>query len=255
MPGSFSTVSPLSPVNGQTPILGPFGGNTRVSPPSTGSFSQPGTTAPISQPSAQYNPPQYSPPQYNPAQFSPMGSNTAAPMQNLASGQSPNFDAPTGFSNEPIGSGVQQATWTETNLRLSGMQVNDLTGAPNPPGYAPGDYSPNYNASSYNAPNQYPTPQLAPMPVQPNSYAPNPYPMQNFYPPATTPQPTYQPPTNWSAPASNTAPSTTFVPDPAFIATSQPKPLPPPSKSSAAPNGTVESPAADLSWRRPGTRF
>lgn len=277
-PGAFSAIGPLSPVNGQTPVLGPFGGNTRVAPPSTGSFQAAPASAPITQPSA------YGPLGANPSFSSPQNfasNQSSASNQNFASNQ------PGGFSNQPIGSGVQQATWTETlsnvpsaeqfgstsiptsssSLRLGGMQVIDLTAAPNPPGYAPNGF----------APQQFASPQ-----VPANRYAPNPYPTQNFYPPTgaaaplvpspLVPSPTAQlpppqapvtfqapaiappPSTNWSAPSTTWSASDDFVPDAGRIAASELKPLPPPTRSSAVPAPDA-SPQADLPWRRPGTRF
>jgi hypothetical protein len=243
MGGTFSTTSPLSPVNGQTPILGPFGGNTRVAPPSTGSFHSPAASAPISQP----------PPQYNPLgqqQYEPRG------------------------MNAPVGSGVQQATWTETNanvpgqpiasqnsagassdLRLGGMQVIDLTGAPNPPGYPPTGF----------APNRFSPASVMPNNRAPNNAAPNLYPMQNFYPPAAATQPTYTPappapniyqaPTTWSASPGSVAAPPTSVPDPGRIASGELRPLPPPSQPAAMPVGNGQTPSTDLPWRRPGTRY
>lgn len=246
VPGAFSTVSPLSPVNGQTPILGPFGGNTRVAPPSTGSFNGASAAAPITQPQPSYG---------------PLGSIQSAP---------PNQNFAGNFSNQPVGSGVQQATWTETTsnvpgaspmnqpstqsnitgqpnstgLRLGGMPVIDLTGAPNPPNYAPNNF--------------------APRPPTASSYASNPYPMQNFYPPTgsavPTPMPAPQPPVTYQAPTISPSPSTNwsapsdFVPDAGRIAANELKPLPPPTHANVAP---IQSgaPQGNLPWRRPGTHY
>lgn len=255
-PGAFSTVSPLSPVNGQTPILGPFGGNTRVAPPSTGSFHGAAAAAPITQP---------------PPQYGPLGAiQPSLSTQNFAG------NASADFSNQPIGSGVQQATWTETTsnvpgtspmdqpsfqpnstgqpngtgLRLGGMPVIDLTGAPNPPNYIPNNLAPS---------------NFAPQPTTTSGYAPNPYPIQNFYPPNGSAQPTpmpapqtpviYQAPTISPPPSTNWSAPSDFVPDAGRIAASKRKPLPPPTGSSrVAPIQSVP-PQDALPWRRPGTRY
>lgn len=139
--GPLTPLGGLSPVTpGQAPILGPFGGTTRVTPPPTGSFSPNGTLGSVAPtpgygPSANYTPP-------------------------VGAGQANTGQVNVGAFNQPIGSGVQTASgfnqpamnqhanWTETGTsiptggnsqrrdpRAGGMQVIDLTGAPNPPNY------------------------------------------------------------------------------------------------------------------------
>jgi len=155
----------LVPVNpGQTPILGPFGGTTRVTPPPTGSYPAVngylGASAnPVGQPSLGFAQP-------------------GSPSQN-------------GVTN----AGVQVAGWAETGAaaqvgepagvessygtnpsagdpRSGGMQVIDLTGAPPPPGYRPlgyqpSGYQPTAAANGYGSANPIP---FAPAPNQ--SFAP-----------------------------------------------------------------------------------
>ncbi len=122
--GPMTPIGPLSPVGqGQAPVLGPFGGTTRVTPPGTGSYGAPNNY---------------------------MGG--VAPQANAG------VNPAGGFASQPsagvIGSGVQAAGWTETNSnfqsaganaggaptfginpspasnpRSGGMQIIDLTGA------------------------------------------------------------------------------------------------------------------------------
>ena len=138
-------LTPMAP--GQTPVLGtfqgvgPFGGSTRVSPPPTGSFSAPNNYGGSATPSLNI-PAFQSSSNLTPPSFQ------SNPQQALASGN----------LSRPIGSGVQPAGWTETTAnvpshansigsrdissdlrdpRAGGMQIIDMTGAPNPPGYRP----------------------------------------------------------------------------------------------------------------------
>src|SRR6056297_1760078 len=145
-PGALGPMGPLAPVApGQAPALGPFGGPTRVTPPPTGSVNQSSYQAPV------------------PAAGGPYFGSSLSPAR---SGQG------------AIGSGVQAASFTETNSnfaepaadnlaasrppavrdpRRGGMQVIDLTGAPDPPGYRPPLY-----------------PQTGPVPFAPApAYRPN----------------------------------------------------------------------------------
>jgi hypothetical protein len=137
-----TTVGPLTPVNsGQSPTLGPFGGPTRVTPPSTGAFATPNNY---------------------------LGGTGPAGQANL--GISP------GIAPQPggvIGSGVQVAGWAETSPgiapvqqpmgtpatardpRLGGMQVIDMTRSASPPGYRP-------------APQNFSAPMPAVAPTNPN---------------------------------------------------------------------------------------
>ena len=170
--GPLSPISPLSPTAatgsltpmspGQMPALGPFGGTTRVTPPSTGSYAAPNNYMGGADMSYQVNPPMgvaqnntasgWNPP--------PIGSG----VQQTGAWSAPNQPA-TGFapgsgyagsgyapSQSPIGSGI----------RSQGMQVHDLTGAPSPPGYQP----PLRNTIPL--PNQQ-APALAPAPVPQNN--------------------------------------------------------------------------------------
>ena len=118
-PSTAGPTGPLSPVaTGQTPTLNPFGGPTRVTPPSTGSFSAPNTY--IGGP----------PGQANVAPIAPSGF-AAAPGQ-----------APVGSGVQPT-SGVQAAGWTETGSNVanpttqSGFGANSFTPSPSAGTVAP----------------------------------------------------------------------------------------------------------------------
>lgn len=164
-PASSGALAPVNP--SQQPILGPFGGNTRVTPPATGSYQPTGG--------------------YIGASTAPIGPPSLGVIQQAG---------PTGLATQslaPIGSGVQVAGWTETNSvvpiatvpseptmqvqtadpRSGGMQVHDLTGAPAPPGYRPSiaQFAPvnaapvNYVATPQSPLNQIPsTPSAAVIP-------------------------------------------------------------------------------------------
>ncbi|TWU57613.1 hypothetical protein [Rubripirellula reticaptiva] len=243
--GSFGPVGPLSPVApGQTPTLGPFGGNTRVTPPPTGSFT----------------------PQPNANIFAP----TTQPQASF-SDSAPN----NAFGQAPIGSGVQTASWTETNAtvpnpnqasatsprtidpRSGGMGVIDLTGAPNPPGYQPytqfppATVYPGYQQSSAN---QF----QSITPASPNYSPQNSYAPQNYGAQAQptlrplTPPPSANPIDPGQIAASQTAEtqwstsqSSAQVNYPSGVATTLP---------STAPIQTAQQ-SSDLQWRRPGTQY
>lgn len=239
VPPPAGGLSPVSP--SQQPILGPFGGNTRVTPPATGTYQSTGgyigaSTAPVASPSLGVS-----------QQVTPIG-------------------------NAPLGSGVQVAGWSETNSvvptatqpnavlpnaavpstganqtqasgpRSGGMHVNDLTGAPAPPGYrAPG-------GQTYGAPSSYvaqPQSVLNAIPSTPNSVA---IPQQQTW---QQPNVAFQSNQNQISPTIARAPNpaTTGAPAvsqiPATTPTSGPSTEPIPSAAEAG----------NLMWRRPGSQF
>ena len=229
-PSTAGPTGPLSPVSaGQAPSLNPFGGATRVTPPSTGSFSSP--NAYIGGP----------PGQAGLAPTAPGG---------LATAPNPGFATASGQA--PIGSGVQAAGWTETGSgvatagptaqqgfgsnsfapnapsnangvapaafgspapttptspQLGGMQVIDLTGAPPPPGYHPSQAPPGYQPSQ--VPPGY-------QPAQTQGYQPAA--PSGFQAPTSTPPPTIPSSPSGSQPATSfqtTPPATGFQQQPA----------------------------------------
>lgn len=121
----MTPISPMGAATGQSPII-PFGGSTRVPPPTTGSMGTANnylggaapTSASVSYPANGY-------------------------------GQSPSvaeqFPVGSGLAAEPNGAAALANT---SQPQLSGMRVNDLTNAPPPPGYRastptyPQDYAP-----------------------------------------------------------------------------------------------------------------
>ncbi|TWU58803.1 hypothetical protein Poly51_15830 [Rubripirellula tenax] len=233
--GTFSSVSPLAPVAaGQTPVLGPFGGSTRVAPPATGSFSQQPANnylSPTTQPQASYAPP-------------PQSFGTPPPAS--AYGQ-PNAN----FGFEPIGSGVQPASFTETGAtipsnnpdpRRGGMQVIDLTGAPNPPGYQPMTMS--YASQQSIQPVYAPAPDFSPAP----NYAPA---QGSFGNPAW--QPITSPSTQAYAPETGRIASTSMVPVQTPTPSTQTSQRPQSNVPTTQPS-TGETPST-LPWRRPGTQY
>ncbi len=269
--GSLSTASPLSPVApGQAPSLGLFGAPTRVAPPPTGSFVQPNAYLnPITQPQAQHG---------GPAPAASFGQSPGTSFGQTAS-VAPSFQPIGGQTTDSliIGSGVQTASWTETNSnipnavadpRSGGMQVIDLTGAPSPPGYrSPVVPNYGYQAGGYPGGSNF-QPPYAPAfnPEQgsaSNWQAPVP---QNYQPQFAAPQP-YLPQTNAPQPQDYSAPPmNAFVPDPGRIASAGLTPLPTPTQSASMPmrtqsnfqnsNAPSTAPAApsNLPWRRPGTQ-
>ena len=137
-------IGPLAPSSPGAigPTLGPFGAPTRVTPPATGSYGTAnnfmGGVAPVG----------YAP-QAGRAQ-------NLAGMQGATGGSGLATNMAGSMNNRVIGSGVQQAGWTETNATMGnaapsgiaspsssgprrdgGMRVIDLTDAPPPPGYRP----------------------------------------------------------------------------------------------------------------------
>ena len=132
-------LAPAAPNAGAVgPSLGPFGAPTRVPPPATGSYSTPNNYLGGAAPGGQA--------------FSP---NPRAPSFASAPSRLQPLGAPAAAAPLPsTGSGVRQTGWTDTahaatgassappfpaddpaHPRLGGLPVNDLTGAPPPPGY------------------------------------------------------------------------------------------------------------------------
>jgi len=231
--GPASTAQPngtLSPLGtGQSPALGPFGGNTRVTPPSTGSYVVPnnymggGAPAPGSA--------SYSAPGVNP-------------------GLAPGARGPAlaGSPNEAIGSGLAVTGWTESGVapqqnvapannfnhsatvdpRSGGMRVTDLTSG------LPRQASPQNGAAAQGFGPQGFRPQA--------SGQTNGVPQGNFNQPNRAPR------------LAPTAPQLAPVPRPSTEPISSPAPQlrpinpPPQSQIATEPNGT-----SNLQWRRPGT--
>lgn len=259
--GMLSPVGSLAPVSpGQSPALGPFGGPTRVTPPGTGAFSTPnnylGGVIPNNQ-----------------------ARTTIASGGVLALGGAPG-------NSDVIGSGVQVAGWTETNSQITsnspdsqqlgspvipqtsvrssnsrdprsgGMQVIDLTGAPNPPGYRPSNarnFNPAMYAQPYAAAVYEPATNQAWQPSDPplinpqpatNNLSPNPVQVASH---TLTPMP--QPPEEYPINAPRFQSNFPGVSSPAAppLPASTPIPSTTPIPSAAQPK--------NLSWRRPGTQY
>ncbi len=292
---SATTGAPsLSPVGaGQAPTLNPFGGQTKVSPPPTGSYSSPnsymGTPVPAGA--------------VAPGQISPMP-NGPYPVQ----------------SNNAVGSGVQPGGWTSSNPsvatvapnnsgfassgvapvstfgvesandpRAGGMQVIDLTGAPPPPGYRPENSSMNISVPppqtppggwggqpnpSVQAPS-YPTPSY-PTPTYPTATSPAPTSPAPTYPAPTYQAPNSPPPTYPASAYPNTNMqnvSSPYPTNPSAEIASRLTPLPPTNNAIPMNQPTVQSagtqsfgPSTEpitpnnsgdpsLMWRTPGSQF
>lgn len=195
-------LTPVAP--GQTPAIGPFGGNTRVTPPSTGAINTPnnymGGVAPTSFGAGLQN-------------ASPNQSFAAQP--NGLTGSQGTFDSFSNLSNvrsepiagstvngfgQPIGSGIQTTSFQQptnefspgqsfqtgtsqpgqrnpSDPRSGGMQVIDMTGAPNPPGYRP-------TIPNFSQPQQLPNQQPSQQPSQVNQFgnSQRAFGQQPFYP-------------------------------------------------------------------------
>ncbi len=237
------TLSPVVP--GQNPVLGPFGGNTRVTPPATGS--------------------------YQPTNGYIGASNGSGPAANLAlTPSSPNASIPSN-ALAAVGSGVQVAGWTETNAvlpspaaselqtsygtnptasnpRSGGMQVIDLTAAPAPPGYQ----------TPYQAP--YQQLQVAQLPVQ-NIYA-APVPLSPVSSAANSPLPSQQ--QDWQVMDASTSPTPATL-YPVGAASLIPIPSTSPATVPLQTAPTIQGPSTEpidqsiessnLMWRRPGSQF
>lgn len=154
--GNSASLTPLN--SGQTPVLGPFGGATRVTPPPSGSYSAPNNymgggqvSAPAMQPGmgiAQSNSMSMNPNhggvnnQWDGGWNAPIGSGVQQTGGISPSPQSygtQNFQnqgntVPGGYPNQPSFPPSQPGA---SGIRSGGMQPIDLTGAPSPPGYQP----------------------------------------------------------------------------------------------------------------------
>lgn len=190
-PANGTGMAPINGLPGQAPMggpampaLGPFGASARVPPPATGSYG--------SAPSQAFGGTNAMPANYAPPNIAPMTYNDAGNASSVA--LAGGFASPQAIG--PGGGATVNSQWHETNanpgaayhpnmdlsrdatdsVRSGGMQVNDLTGAPAPPGYsAPlgGDHptgtagQPSYAPPSYAPPpNHSSAPGLAPQPYQ-----------------------------------------------------------------------------------------
>lgn len=129
--------SPMTPANGSSTIapitsnsgIGPFGGRTRISPPSTGSYLVPnnymgGTANGISS----------APTITNPNTFAGDNFRSTNPVQPAGFNQ-PSGATMYGQNLQPTSSYQSSAPSAEVRPNLGGMPVHDLTQAPAPPGY------------------------------------------------------------------------------------------------------------------------
>lgn len=193
------------------PSLGPFGASARVPPPATGSYGNATSNTNFS------NGANYAPAGYAPNPVRPMGFDQSADAVNSgqianAGGQWVETATQDNFAGSPQnndpgspqnGLAGPDLSSTHSRIRAGGMQVIDLTGGPNPPGYQPAplvrapDYSgqgfPGQNYSGqgfptqdYSAPNSYSGPYAGsnPFPNSSSSAFPNPA-GQGFVPSAT----------------------------------------------------------------------
>lgn len=224
--GTAATTSTLTPLSaGQSPSLGPFGGSTRVTPPSNGSFAAPNNYL---------GSPGPAPIDPGVGGISPLGANNLPPTRG------------------PVGSGVQVAGWndatqpaappapavaptygtqssTGVDPRGGGMQVIDLTASPMPPGYRP--------PAGYAAPPQAPAPM-------PQSNWQQSGPTQGNLRPIQTP-PAGQVAGGGLAPLAP-APQT-YPPQPVLADPAPRTATAPPSTAPVAPSGSQQ----DLLWRQP----
>lgn len=198
-------MAPISGMPGQTPMtgptmpaLGPFGASARVPPPSTGSYGNP-NGQPLGGTNAM--PANYAPPNIAPMSFNDSdGTNGVAvaggfsvPQSNSAAVNS-SWQETSTYPAATYNPNMDLSRDTTNNLRSGGMQVNDLTGAPAPPGYsAPINPTPMNYASGNPAPMNYASPvgsgaMPAPNLQAPNMQSPNP---QTLGPQSYVTQPNY----------------------------------------------------------------
>lgn len=232
-PGPAGSLSPVNP--NQQPILGPLSGSTRVTPPPTGSYQPAGGY--IGVPAAPAPP--------------------IAPVAQPSLGINQNSQ-PAGIG--PIGSGVQVAGWTGTNSvvptasatnigpvqanavdpRSGGMRINDLTGAPPPPGYRPtmAQVPPGYGGSAAYGIQPQNVPSAIPNTANSVVIAPQ----QNWQQQSVAPPINQSPVIPASAPVS--IPGQSFAPTVSQI----------PTATTTEPINS-SSGSDDLMWRRPGSQF
>lgn len=257
-PGSTLTpVSPLAP-NGLSPVqptsaIGPFGGNTRVPPPATNSYSPRGSytvpnnymggSSPLSQNNLGTSP--------SVPNAGGWRGNQVAPVSGIGPASS-NVQPAGGGSGSGFQSPGNSVPSTVPNMngrtQSGGMPVIDLTGAPPPPGYRSSPTNPFLssanNESIINAPNNS---------VVPRSYIPN-------IPGAIQSVPQMLPPIQ-----NNVAGSSVTLPNPQFQASaSNSIGAPANDWSGNNPRAGVPLPSTspvqnnqrnNLSWRSPAPRY
>lgn len=277
--GSMSSGS-MSPAM-QSPSFNPFGGSTRVTPP-------PPNTAVAPNPYIGGPPGQTNAVQGTAAGFASAAPGVVAPAnsgQVIGSGIQPAGFVGTGVtptaqagftSSDPSGvvaptSYGATAPATVNPFRAGGMQVNDLTQAPAPPGYQPpAGYQPsppNDPAPIMTTPGQFGTaptppgfvPTSAPITPASGGAATGVVPATNFTPIQQMPiQPAqYQQPQAWQGTPAAAVPDSEIASRMVPVNTaSSSNPTTPviQSETSPAPAGTASSTgSSDLMWRRPGS--
>ncbi|TWU16378.1 hypothetical protein [Allorhodopirellula heiligendammensis] len=192
-PTGTAGMAPISGMPGQAPMtgptlpaLGPFGASARVPPPATGSYGNPngqalgGTNAMP----ANYAPPNIAPMAYN---DSAGGNNVAAaggfaaPPNNAAAANAAGspWQETSAYPTAPYNPNMDLSRDPVSSVRSGGMPINDLTGAPPPPGYsAPVGYTPPAGATNVQA---APAPGYMPQPSYPQQQA-NSSPQPGQYP-------------------------------------------------------------------------
>ena len=160
--GTLGPAPTLAPVSATTSGIGPLGGRTRIPPPATGSYAVPnnymGGTPSIGEVGA------------NGGTFDSFrnseGVRPAGFEETARQGGVATTFFGSGSGNQPTNSSAPSPS---ISAQLGGMQVNDSTGAPPPPGYRgsgptsiPNQQMPANGASGF-APNSYPNQQTQPL--------------------------------------------------------------------------------------------
>ncbi|TWT74121.1 hypothetical protein [Allorhodopirellula solitaria] len=254
-PAGGATMAPVSGLPGQTsttgpamPALGPFGASARVPPPATGSYGTPAGQAggATNAMPANYAPPNIAPMSYNDAgntnQIAVAGGapGTQASIQGATPAGNSSWHETGAYPTANINPAMDLSNDAATGVRSGGMPVNDLTGAPPPPGYTGtmgyaspmgAAAQPNY-APSYTPQASYPQASTPQQPAQPGQY------------PATNLTPTSSADANGWAPPPNSSSPNTIVPNGAAPVPMNPPNAPAPMPTSGA--GFVDaSPAAN----------
>lgn len=208
--------APISQLPGQAPMtgptmpsLGPFGASARVPPPATGSYGNPsnGGGAPLSTTPAGYAPST----NIQAMSYQETGGNPIAVAGGATAGSQGGQHTGAGWeetSTNPIATPHSSMNFStpHTGLRGGGMPVNDLTGAPPPPGYVGGNGFGNqgrgFNAPPQNNSQRYPnSSQQGPQPIAP---VPGQYPATGLMPEANHRATGEAPATNQAMPRFNT---------------------------------------------------
>ncbi len=178
----LTPVSPLAPNNSLFPApgsgIGPMGGSTRVPPPPTGSVGMPANNYLSNGVTSQVNQFGTSSDLASVPNHGVVGSGVQnAGWTETGANVSPTAMSPVGYNDPAWASNVTPQTSsplaasqpTMSNMTMGGMQVIDLTTSPPPPGYPMA-----YQGAPYQQPLQYPQAQYSQAQIPQAAYSPSP---------------------------------------------------------------------------------